>query len=191
MMNLFHRWYCKYAGWRRIVETGIVPTVLGDLDLGENPLEIGPGPGLTTDVIRRRVPKLTALELDHKLATSLADRMEGTNVKVVEGDATAMPFPDEFFTAGICLTMLHHVPNAGLQDRLLREMYRVLQPGAVFVGSDSTPSLRWNIYHLFDTRCPVDPAQYPARLQAAGFERIEVDLRDGGGGFRWRAWKPT
>ncbi len=189
MMNLFHRWYCKSNGWRRHVEQTILPAVLEGIDLGANPLEIGPGPGLTTDVIRTKVGQLTALELDHRLAASLAKRLADTNVKVVEGDATAMPFPEEYFSSVVCLTMLHHVPTAALQDRLFVEVARVLRPGGVFVGSDSTPTMRWHAYHLFDTKTPVDPERFPARLEAAGFERIEVSRS--ATGFRWRAWKPS
>ena len=43
-----------------------------------------------------------------------------------------------------------------LSFQLLAQACRVLQSGGVFVGSDSTSSLMWNIYHLFDARVPVD-----------------------------------
>jgi hypothetical protein len=67
------------------------------------------------------VPRLTAIEIDERLAASLKMRLAGTNVTVIEGDATAMPFPDASFSAAISFTMLHHVPSSGLQDRLLAE----------------------------------------------------------------------
>lgn len=185
MMNLFHRWYCQSGRWRERVQGTIVPGVLGDLDLGESALELGPGPGLTTDVIRTKVPHLTAIELDRRLASRLKARLAGTNVTVVEGDATAMPFGDAEFTGAVCLTMLHHVPSADLQDRLLREVHRVLKPGSWFAGSDSTPRLRWHIYHLFDTKTPVDPDGFPDRLKASGFSEVSVTRT--ATGFRWRA----
>jgi ubiquinone/menaquinone biosynthesis C-methylase UbiE len=94
--------------------------------------------------------------------------MVSTNVTVIEGDGTAMPFPDESFTGAVCFTMLHHVPSAALQDRLLAETARVLKPGSTFAGSDSTPSLRWNIYHIMDTRVPVDPDTFCGTSVAAG-----------------------
>jgi SAM-dependent methyltransferase len=84
--------------------------------------------------------------------------------------------------------MLHHVPSSGLQDRLLAEACRVLRPGAVIVGSDSTPSLRWNLYHLFDTRTPVDPEGFAERLEAAGFG--EANVRRGPNYFSFSAVKP-
>ena len=95
-------------------------------------LELGPGPGLTTDLLRKRVPHLTAIEIDRQLAESLASRLNGGNVEVVKGDATEMPFANAQFSSSVCFTMLHHVHTPALQDQLLREVWRVLRPGGVF-----------------------------------------------------------
>jgi SAM-dependent methyltransferase len=187
-VNLIHRWYCKSKGWAFVVREYMVPGALRETDLGDAVLEIGPGPGLTTDVLRERVPALTAIEVDHKLATSLKARMSGTNVTVVEGDATAMPFPDASFSGAVSFTMLHHVPSRELQDRLLAETFRILRPGAVFTGSDSTPSLRWRLFHVFDTCVPVDPETFGARLEAAGFTDVKVGPTPNS--FWFRAKKP-
>jgi len=184
-MNLFHRWYCNSKGWARSLQGELMPGVLGSLDLGDDVLEIGPGPGASTDWLRGRVARLTSIEIDHRLAESLKQRLAGTNVTVVEGDAAEMPFPDGSFSAAVCFTMLHHVPYAS-QDRLLAEAARVLRPGAVFAGMDSTPNLRWNIYHLFDDRNPVDPDTFADRLVKVGFATPSV-RRGAKRGFSWRA----
>lgn len=189
-MNLFHRWYCRSRGWADLMQQRIVPWVLKDIDLGDNVLEIGPGPGVVTDWLRTRVPRVTSVEIDHALAESLKRRMDGTNVTVVEGDATAMQFADSSFSSAVCFTMLHHVPSPQLQDKLLAEACRVLRPGAYLAGSDSTPSLMWNIYHLFDTRTPVDPDTFGSRLERAGFAEIDVQTNPRGG-FTFRARKPA
>ena len=187
-MNLFHRWYCRSDRWARAMHQ-YLPLMLQDVDLGDEVLEIGPGPGVTTDWLRTRVPSLTAVEIDHALAESLRRRTEGTNVTVIEGDATAMELPDGRFSGAVSFTMLHHVPSPELQDRLLAEACRVLQPGGVFVGSDSTPSLLWNIYHIFDTRVPVDPDTFGGRLERASFADAQVHRFPGG--FSFRAQKPA
>lgn len=186
-MNLIHRWYCRSKGWANVVQEYIMPGVIGDKDLGKHVLEIGPGPGLTTDWLRERVPRVSAIEIDAKLAASLKERLDGTNVTVIEGDATAMPFPDASFSSAVSFTMLHHVPSPALQDRLLGEACRVLRPGGMLVGSDSTPSFVWNLYHLFDTRTPVDPDGFAARLEAAGF--MEAKVRRGPNYFSFVAVK--
>jgi hypothetical protein len=81
--------------------------------------------------------------------------------------------------------MLHHVPSATLQDKLLREVSRVLKPGAVFAGTDSLASTKMRIVHIADTYVPVDPKNFPARLKSAGFRDIEVER--GETRFRFRA----
>ena len=188
-MNPYHRWYCASKGWARVVQDFMLPGVIGDRDLGSDVLEVGPGPGLTTDWLRARVPRLTAIEIDRRLARSLEQRLAGTNVTVVKGDATDMPFPDASFSGAVSFTMLHHVPSAALQDRLLAEVARVLRPGGLFIGSDSTPTFRWNLVHLFDTRVPIDPDAFAGRLQAAGFAEPRV-RRGEGPYFSFMARKP-
>ena len=143
---------------------------------------------MTTRLLARLAPRLTALEVDDQFAAGLrrefADR--SATVDIVTGDGAAMPFPAEEFSAAVCFTMLHHVPSAALQDRLFAEAYRVLRPGGVFAGSDSQPSLRFRLVHLFDTMVVVDPDTLPQRLAAAGFVDVRVEVRQS---VRFRAVK--
>lgn len=186
-MNRFHRWYCHSGRWRATVQDKLVPWAVGSVELGDDVLEVGPGPGLTTDVLRAQVPRLTCLEIDAGAAQALGRRLDGTNVTVIEGDGTQMPFEDGRFSAAVCFTMLHHVPSAELQDRLLREVHRVLRPGAVFAGSDSTSSALFRVAHVRDTMVLVDPAGFASRLEAAGFRDTKVSAAESA--FRFRAVK--
>jgi len=119
-----------------VVETYILPWTLEGLNLGSDVLEVGPGPGVSTDLLRPRVPHLTCVEADRGFAEKLRRRVD-PSVRVMCEDATAMSLPDQSFDAAVCFTMLHHVPSAEMQDRLLREVARVLRPGGVFAGTDS------------------------------------------------------
>lgn len=173
-MNRYHRRYCASRRWGKYVRE-LVPKSLDSLDLGEDVLEIGSGPGVTTDLLRARVAKLTTIEVDGALAASLAARTKDAGVTVIHGDATAMPFDDDRFSAAVCFTMLHHVPSPALQDRLFTEVNRVLRPGGVFAGSDSRGTgLYFRLIHLGDTMTLVDPDTLDARLEAAGFTQIVV-----------------
>jgi SAM-dependent methyltransferase len=176
-VNRFHRWYCGSSRWAETVERSLLPWALEGTDLGSSLLEVGPGPGLTTALLGPRVASLTALEVDPALAAGLAGRLGGAGVRVVQGDGAALPFRDRSFDAAAVFTMLHHVPSAALQDRLLAEVRRCLRPGGLLVGTDSLLSLRFRFYHLFDTMTVVDPAGLPARLEAAGFGDVQVDQR--------------
>jgi SAM-dependent methyltransferase len=186
-LNRLHHWLCGSPRWRKTIEQRLT-WVLSGAHLGQNVLELGPGPGLTTDLLRLAAERITAIEVDPGLAESLRKRLGGKNVEVVTGDATAIPFPDGLFSGGISMTMLHHVPSPDLQDRLLREACRVIKPGGVFVGSDSLPSLRMRLLHIGDTFVPTDPDNFGARLQAAGFEVLKVERNSEA--FRFHARRP-
>ena len=181
-MNRLHHWLCRSDRWRATVQQR-VPWVLDSTDLGPNILELGPGPGLTTDLLRMSLERLTALEVDPKLASTLTSRLRGSNVK-----ATQMPFMDSEFSGAVSFTMLHHVPARELQDAVLREVFRVLRPGGFFVGSDSLQNWYMRIIHIGDTLVPVDSDTFGARLENAGFEVLEVQKNSEA--FRFRARRP-
>ena len=171
-------------GWRQMLSELIFPFALGSLDwtdLGADVVEVGPGPGMTTDLLRPVLDRLTAVELDAELAASLTDRLAGTNVEVVHADATAMPFEAERFTGAVSFTMCHHVPTVELQDGLFAEVLRVLQPGGLFVANDSVASAELEALHVDDVYCPIDPDGLTARLATVGF--VEIEVRDNA--FGW------
>jgi SAM-dependent methyltransferase len=186
-VNTIHNRLCRSAWWARTVEQRLLPWALRDVDLGPEVLEIGPGFGVTTRLLARRVPALTAVEIDPRLAERLRERL-GRAVRVVDGDGADLPFPDGAFTGVACFTMLHHVPSADRQDRLFAQARRVLAAGGVFAGSDSTVSPRFRLLHVGDTMVPVDPRTLPDRLAAAGF--VDIDVAVAGRSLRFRARRP-
>jgi ubiquinone/menaquinone biosynthesis C-methylase UbiE len=165
-----------------------MPWALKGVALQGPALEIGPGPGITTEHLCTKVPSLTVLERDPVFAKRLHERFHDTNVRVIEGDATAMPFPGGAFHVIFCFTMLHHVPSEELQDRLIAEAARVLRPGGVLVGTDSRVSLTMKVIHWFDTMVIVDPATFADRLCRAGFTDAEIEPSEGR--FRFNARRP-
>ncbi|MEX2081673.1 MAG: class I SAM-dependent methyltransferase [Dehalococcoidia bacterium] len=177
-MNKAHLEFCGGAEWAGVLRAYVIPWTVGSVDLGEHLLEAGPGPGATTEILRAMVPAMTAIEIDPELAAQLRGKLTGTNVTVVEGDATKLPFGDGHFSAAICLTMLHHVPTPELQDRLLAELARVVRPGGYVLGSDSLDSDEFRSFHDGDTCVPMDPATLPGRLSAAGLDEVVVETNE-------------
>ncbi|WP_410630768.1 class I SAM-dependent methyltransferase [Amycolatopsis sp. cmx-4-83] len=173
-MNLIHRKICSSEKWAATVEERLTPW-LADRDLGDDVLEIGPGFGATTRVLLEAVPKLTVLEID-PASTELLRAKFGDRAEVVEGSGAEMPFEDGRFSAVVCFTMLHHVPTAELQDAIFAEAARVLRPGGTYCGSDGQLNLRFRLLHVGDTMNVVDAATFPARLEKAGFEQVDVRL---------------
>ncbi len=188
-MNEAHLRICASPEWAAFVENDLLPWALRGHELGDDVVEVGAGPGLTTDVLRRRVPRLTAVEVDEELAAALARRLGGSGVEVVHADGTNMPFDGGRFSAAVMFTMLHHVPSAALQDRLLAEIRRVLRPGGLLLGTDSPESPERRALHDADIYVPVDPGTLPGRLEAAGF--VDATVAEADGRFAFSACRPS
>lgn len=189
-MNQAHDELLASDGWRDMLENLMLPFAFEGCsfaDLGDDVVEVGPGPGLTTDLFRERVAHLTAVEVDPQLAARLRSRLAGTNVEVIEADATTMPLEDGRFSGAVSFTMLHHVPTAALQDRLFGELRRVLAPGSLLVASDSVASADLEALHVDDVYNPIDPDGLPERLAAAGFVDVTVRANP----FGWAAHART
>jgi SAM-dependent methyltransferase len=173
-VNEQHLTYCSSDEWAAGLKQWILPAALDGVALGDDVLEVGPGPGRTTDLLREMARRLTAVEVDEALAEALAVRMAGTNVEVVHADATDMPFADGRFSAAVSFIMLHHVPTAEKQDQLLAEVARVLRPGGVFAGVDSLDTAEFRDMHIDDICNPIVPSGLEARLMSAGFTEARV-----------------
>jgi SAM-dependent methyltransferase len=188
-MNDRHLTYLASPEWAQTVQEELLPWVEAAGDLGDDVLEIGPGPGITTDLLRRRVRRITAVELDPSLGEPLRDRLAGTNVEVIVADATRAGLRRDHFSAAACFSVLHHMPSSEHQDLLFAELHRVLRPGGIFVGQDSLDLEMIRLGHADDTFTPVDPEDLGERLAAVGFSDTETDIL--GFHFRFVSRKPS
>jgi SAM-dependent methyltransferase len=193
-MNRTHLEYLASSEWADRLQSDLLPWLESTIELGDEVLEIGPGPGLTTDLLRQRVAAVTAVEIDADLAADLKVRLAGSNVEVIWGDGTELPLPDDRFSAATCFAMLHHMPSEAAQDQLFGELHRVLRPGGRFVATDSLDTERIRQAHIDDTYVPLDPATLESRLRAAGFADITLvqsgEYRERGDQIRLTALKP-
>jgi SAM-dependent methyltransferase len=173
-MNENHARVCPSPEWAAHIQQDILPSLLQHADLGQDMLEIGPGPGAATEWLRHRVARLTAVEVDADAARALQDKFPERTVTIITGSATELGYPDESFDSVGTFTMLHHVPTVAQQNKILAEALRVLRPGGVLIGSDSLASNDLHHFHEGDTYNPVDPASLLGRLQALGFEKLTI-----------------
>lgn len=186
-MNENHARLLGSAEWAAYLHEDVLPVVTAGVRLGDDLLEIGPGPGAATEWLRHRVRRLVAVELDPEATAALKERFAGTNVEAVTGDATDLPCPEGSFDSAGMFTMLHHVPTRALQDAILAGILRALRPGGVLVGSDSPPSDSLHRFHEGDTYNPVEPAALLTRLRSLGFGEVTVTA---GHAMLFRARKP-
>ncbi|MCX4092970.1 class I SAM-dependent methyltransferase [Nocardia sp. alder85J] len=175
-MNQSHLSYLASPAWADTLRIRLLPWLREHVaDLGAV-LEIGPGPGLSTDLLLELGATVTAVEIDPDLADGLRRRLPAATV--IHGDAAAADLPAGHFTAATCFAMLHHLPSPEHQDRLFANVRHALRPGAPLLGTDAIDSAAIRHGHLDDTFVPVDPETLPARLTAAGFEHITVTAHD-------------
>lgn len=176
-MNEKHLELCSSERWAENLEQNVLPWVFELVEEPADLLEVGPGPGATTGLLRKRVRHVTAVENDPALARKLTERFAADPaIDVRHADATDLPFPDSHFSAAASFTMLHHLPSAELQDRLFAEVLRVVRPGGAFFGTDSLDGPGFRVLHEGDTCTPIDPLTLGERLRTAGFVDVDVSV---------------
>jgi demethylmenaquinone methyltransferase/2-methoxy-6-polyprenyl-1,4-benzoquinol methylase len=133
-----------YEVWARLAESRPRKRVLELIDVrdGEDILEVATGTGVQLVELARRNPKGTTVgvelapgmleETRKRLAKAGLDR-----VKVHEGSALELPFPDSSFDLLVNGYMLDLLPRDDI-PRALAEFKRVLRPGGRLVLSNMT-----------------------------------------------------
>ncbi|MFB3918377.1 MAG: methyltransferase domain-containing protein [Terriglobales bacterium] len=108
------------------------PHLIGPLKSGETVLDIGCGAGMDLLLAARHVgPSGKALGVDmtpemRERARSAAAEIGFQHVEVIEGDATALPLPDNSVDVVISNGVLNLVPE---KEKAFAEIVRVLRPG--------------------------------------------------------------
>ncbi len=90
-------------------------------------MEIGCGPGALAGALHRWYPKAGIIGLDRDTEFIRFAREHEPDVTFVEGDATALPFPDGCFDVTISNTVSEHIEPS----LFFGEQLRVLKPGGV------------------------------------------------------------
>ena len=117
------------------------PFVLGRLAPGERVLDIGSGAGMDSLVAAQMVGdegSVTGLDMTAEMlakARAAAAELGAANVRFVEGEAEALPFPDESFDVVISNGVVDLVPD---KDAVYSEIARVLAPGGRIQIADVT-----------------------------------------------------
>src|SRR5258707_290820 len=140
---------------------------------------VRPSATVRTETVRLAA-RVTSLEYDHAFAAKLGAHLNGSNAAVIQGDAATLPFADGTFSSAIAILMLHHLRSNALQHRAFAETWRVLRPGGVFLAFEIQDGWLHRVGHIKSTFVPLAPASASARLTAAGFSKVTVDIHRGG-----------
>jgi len=146
-------------------------------------IELGCGAARLARALLERHPecRVTALEVDERQhAKNLAAPQPGLHF--VAAGAQAVPFADASFDLALMLKSLHHVP-LDLQAQALREVARVLRPGAYLYVSEPVFAGPFNeVVRLFNdervvrtaAQAALDEALRSGPWEAAAERRFEV-----------------
>ncbi len=161
------------------------PTALAELETGEIVLDLGSGGGIDVFLSARRVGptgKAYGLDMtDEMLALARENQRKAgvQNVEFLKGEIESIPLPDNSVDVIISNCVIN---LSGDKDRVLRETFRVLKPHGRFAVSDIVlrgklpPEVR-DKAELW-SGCisgALEESEYRAKLQAAGFQAIEVE----------------
>lgn len=148
----------------------------------ETVIEIGPGRGAMTDLLRERVGRLVAIEYDRKLAAMLRERYaEDSRVQVVEADVLSVNLGD---AAGGPFALIGNVPyyittpilfHALQRPRADRSVYLVQREVAermvAAAGDDAYGALSANVQALATAellfRIPAGAFHPPPKVESA------------------------
>ena len=157
-------------------------------------LDIGCGPGYLAAAIARRYPalKLIGLDISPDMLKLAARHLPMDKVKLLLGDAAALPLDDASMDFIVSSASLHHWENAPAS---FREIYRLLRPGGRFLIMDirrDAPELTYLIARILNIFAPAElkrtqgalgslytaftPAEVAAFLKPLQFKENEISV---------------
>jgi len=114
-------------------------------------LDVACGPGLLACELARHAKSVAGLDVTEAMLAQARARQLSlglSNIRWVEGDATALPFEDASFDCVITRYSLHHMLDP---KQVLREMLRVCAPGGrVLVADVSLPASKAEAYDALE-----------------------------------------
>jgi arsenite methyltransferase len=130
------RWRSRLFGTpeRVLDRAGVAP--------GMHALEVGPGPGMYTVALAKRVAssgedgRVTCVEIQPQMIEMLRERLraaEVRNVEVIQGDGQRIPLPDGTFDLIFLVDVVGEIPD---KPTFFSECARVLKPGGVLAVTE-------------------------------------------------------
>lgn len=155
---------------------------LAAIEPGQRVLDLGCGTATLLLLLKERCPSADVVGVDGDpkvlaLARAKAEK-QGVAIRFDEALATQLPYGDASFDRVLSSLMLHHLTR---DERLqaLREVRRVLAPGASFHLVDFGPPRNWfarvvmRALHHGEHMADHLAGRLPVLLREAGFERVE------------------
>tara|TARA_B100000965_G_scaffold80806_2_gene64495 strand:+ start:247 stop:1302 length:1056 start_codon:yes stop_codon:yes gene_type:complete len=104
-------------------------------------LDVATGSGRTLKQLRNAFPKEKILGIDLsdsylKEASRYISDLNGDLIELIKANAEEIPFEDNSMQAISCVYLFHELPRT-VREKVLKEFFRVLEPGGILVLADS------------------------------------------------------
>jgi len=161
-------------------------------------LDVATGTGRTLQQIQSALPQVELYGLDLsgsylKQASKYLSSRSGDHVQLTKANAEEMPYTSSSFQAITCVFLFHELPR-GARQNVLKECFRLLEPGGIIVVADSiqiedspkfTPIME-NFHKIFHEPYYRDYIvdDINMRLEESGFSSITSESH-----FMTKVWK--
>lgn len=122
-------WYARNTARDAAEFAALAERVTAGLPAGSRILEVAPGPGyLAIEIARRGAYRITGLDVSHSFVDIANRNARAAHVDIDfrQGNASAMPFPDDTFDLILCRAAFK---NFSQPVAAMNEMHRVLKCG--------------------------------------------------------------
>jgi ubiquinone/menaquinone biosynthesis C-methylase UbiE len=145
-------------------------------------LDFGCGVGGTISHLLHNLPgwHVTGIDVSTK-SLDIASQRFGEQADFVHFDGSRMPFDDDCFEVVFTACVFHHIPP-NFHLALFREIYRVLQPGGIFIIFEHNPLNPLTVKAVHD--CPFDENAVLIRapecvrlIESADFTHVNLNYR--------------
>jgi SAM-dependent methyltransferase len=134
--------------------------------IGKAPiLDLGPGRCWFT---KQNVKNIVAVDNAPRLVEHYGQ--QGINIRL--GDASRIPYPEQYFEGVFCCWLLEHLSDPG---RAISEMYRILKPGGYACVIVPSPNDMTAFYDDYTHVRPYTPVSLKQLAEDFGFTRHRVE----------------
>lgn len=142
-------------------------------------LDIGCSTGILTRHYAGYFGQVVGVDIDDGAVEWARENRAAENIEYQVGDSMELPFPDAGFQVVTCTHIYEHVPDA---QRMLDEIFRVLQPGGVCYFAAENRVRLWDGHYDLPllTVLPKTIADWCVRLTGKGEGRYETHYTLGG-----------